>query len=115
MNTVKNYVQLVGNLGRNPEIKQFESGRKMAKFSLATSESYLNKLGEKVQDTQWHNIVVWGNSVSEVENLEKGNEVVVKGKITYRNYENSNGEKKYITEIVAESVEAVHRAIPEVV
>ncbi|MCO5232944.1 MAG: single-stranded DNA-binding protein [Chitinophagales bacterium] len=112
MNTVKNFVQLVGNLGRNPEMKTFENGNSIAKFSLATSESYTNKLGEKVQDTQWHNIVAWGKlaKIAE-EQLEKGKEVSVKGKITYKNYEDKNGVKKIFTEIVAEEIECIDRPI----
>lgn len=108
MNTVRNYVQLVGHLGRKPELKTFESGNSVAKFSLATSESYLNKSGEKVQDTQWHNIVVWGKlSQFAAEQLDKGQEVILKGKISYRNYEDKSGNKKSITEIVAEELEII--------
>lgn len=108
MNTVKNHVQLVGHLGKKPEIKKFESGNSVAKFSLATSETYLNKNGEKVQDTQWHNVVVWGKlSQFAEEHLDKGNEVLLKGRITYRNYEDKSGNKKSITEIIAEELEIV--------
>ncbi|HUH73381.1 MAG TPA: single-stranded DNA-binding protein [Chitinophagales bacterium] len=110
MSTVRNFVQLVGNLGRNPEIKSFESGKKVAKFSLATSEFYINKLGEKVQETQWHNIIAWGKMAQFAEDtLEKGREVTVKGKITYKNYEDKNGEKRTFTEIVAEEIALVER------
>ncbi|MCO5247813.1 MAG: single-stranded DNA-binding protein [Chitinophagales bacterium] len=110
MSTVRNYVQLTGNLGRNPEIINFENGRSLAKFSMATSENYLNKAGEKVQETQWHNVVAWGDLVKTVEEqLEKGKEVVIKGKIAYREYENKNGGKRYITEIVAKEIELVKR------
>lgn len=110
MSTVRNFVQLVGNLGRNPEIKSFESGKKVAKFSLATSEFYINKLGEKVQETQWHNIIAWGKMAQLAEDtLEKGREVTVKGKITYKNYEDKNGEKRTFTEIVAEEIALVER------
>jgi single-strand DNA-binding protein len=110
MNTVRNFVQLVGNLGRNPEIKSFESGKKVAKFSLATSDFYINKLGEKVQETQWHNIIAWGKMAQLAEDsFEKGREVSIKGKITYKNYEDKNGEKRIFTEIVAEEMEVVER------
>ncbi|MCO5230598.1 MAG: single-stranded DNA-binding protein [Chitinophagales bacterium] len=112
MNTVKNFVQLVGNLGRNPEVKTFENGNAIAKFSLATSDSYTNKLGEKVQDTQWHNVVAWGKlaKVAE-EQLEKGKEVSIKGKISYKNYEDKNGVKKIFTEIIAEEIECIDRPV----
>lgn len=112
MITVRNYVQLVGHLGRNPEIKTFESGNSVAKFSLATSESYLNKSGEKIQDTQWHNIVAWGKlSQFAAEQLEKGKEVIIKGKISYRNYEDKSGINRNITEIVAEEIELVKKPV----
>ncbi|RED96658.1 single-stranded DNA-binding protein [Marinoscillum furvescens] len=99
MTTLKNNVQLIGRLGTDPQVRTFESGKKMATFSLATNESYTNNKGEKVQDTQWHNIVIWGNKVDIAEKyLKKGSEVAVQGKLINRSYE-SNGEKKYITEI----------------
>lgn len=102
MNALKNKVQLIGNLGNNPEIIQLESGRKLAKFSLATNENYKNAKGEKITDTQWHNIIAWGKTAEFVENyLEKGKEVMIEGKLTSRTYETPQGEKKYITEIVA--------------
>ena len=110
MNAVRNSVQLVGNLGKRPEVKHFENGNSVARFSLATSYYYLNKAGEKTQDTQWHNIVVWGKNVSFVESsLDKGNEISVKGRLTYRQYEDKNGVKHTITEIIAEEIEAVQR------
>ncbi len=110
MNTVRNFVQLIGNLGRKPEIRHFESGNSLAKFSLATSYSYLSKSGEKMQDTQWHNIVVWGKNVEYVEeNLDKGKEVMIKGRIQYNVYEDKNGVKRYSTEIIAEEIELVNR------
>ena len=99
MSTLRNHVQLIGRLGNDPQIKTFDSGKKMASFSLATNEKYRNSKGEQVEDTQWHNIVVWGKKADLVENyLKKGSEVGVQGKLVNRSYE-SNGEKKYITEI----------------
>ena len=110
MSTVRNFVQLVGNLGRNPEIKNFESGKKVAKFSLATSDFYINKAGEKVQETQWHNIIAWGKNAQLAEDLlEKGKEVSIKGKITYKAYEDKNGEKRNFTEIIADEIVLVER------
>jgi single-strand DNA-binding protein len=100
MNTLRNKVQLIGNLGMNPEVKEIRNGRKMAKFSLATNETYKNSVGEKVTDTQWHNIVVWGRAASVAERfLQKGSEVAIQGKIVSRNYNDRNGNKRYITEI----------------
>lgn len=99
MTRLKNSVQLIGRLGSDPEIRSFESGKKMASFSLATNESYYNNEGEKVEDTQWHNIVVWGKKVDVVESyLKKGNEIALQGKLINRSYE-KDGIKKYVTEI----------------
>ena len=99
MTSLKNSVQLIGRLGNEPEVRTFESGKKMATFSLATNDVYYNNEGEKVEDTQWHNIVVWGKKVDVVENyLKKGNEIALSGKLINRSYE-KDGEKKYITEI----------------
>ena len=90
---------MIGRLGNDPQIKSFDSGKKMAAFSLATNETYYNNKGEKVQDTQWHNIVVWGKKADVVEKyLKKGSEIAVSGKLVNRSYE-VNGEKKYTTEI----------------
>ena len=99
MKRLKNSVQLIGRLGNDPEVRTFESGKKMANFSLATNETFFNNKGEKVTDTQWHNIVVWGKKADIVENyLKKGSEIAVEGKLINRSYE-KEGEKKYITEI----------------
>ncbi len=101
MSTLRNKVQLIGNLGNDPEIINLESGKTLAKFSIATNESYKNAKGEKVTDTQWHNVVAWGTTAKIVESyLTKGKEVAVEGKLTSRSYETKEGEKRYITEIV---------------
>ena len=101
MNALRNKVQLIGNLGNDPEVITLDSGKKLAKFSIATNESYKNAQGEKVTDTQWHNVVVWNKTAEIVEQyLSKGNEVAVEGKLTTRSYEDKEGIKKYITEIV---------------
>ena len=100
MNALRNKVQLIGNLGQDPEIVNLDNGGKLAKFSVATNEIYKNSKGEKVTDTQWHNVVAWGKTAEIVENyLAKGNEVAVEGKLIHRSYENKEGEKRYITEI----------------
>ena len=99
MTSLRNNVRLIGNLGNDPEIRTFESGKKNASFSLATNEVYYNNEGEKVEDTQWHNIVVWGKKVEVVEQyLKKGSEIALEGKLVNRSYE-KEGERKYITEI----------------
>ncbi|HMK27266.1 MAG TPA: single-stranded DNA-binding protein [Chitinophagaceae bacterium] len=100
MYALKNKVQLIGNLGNAPEVKTLESGKKMARFSVATSESYRNAKGEKVTETQWHNLVAWGKVAEIVEKyLGKGKEVAIEGKLISRSYNDKEGNKKYITEI----------------
>ena len=100
MNALKNKVQLIGNLGQDPEVITLDNGNKLAKFSIATSESYKNAEGYKVEDTQWHNIVAWGKTAEIVENfLAKGKQVAIEGKLTHRSYETKGGEKRYITEV----------------
>tara|TARA_R110002073_G_scaffold41030_4_gene116320 strand:+ start:13579 stop:13914 length:336 start_codon:yes stop_codon:yes gene_type:complete len=101
MSTLRNKVQLIGNLGNNPEIITLESGKKLAKISIATNETYKNAQGEKVTDTQWHNVVSWNKTAEIIEKyLQKGSEVAIEGKLTSRSYEDKDGVKKYITEIV---------------
>ena len=101
MSTLRNKVQLIGNLGNNPEIITLESGKKLAKFSTATNESYKNSEGEKVIDTQWHNVVAWNKTAEIIEkHLQKGSEIAIEGKLTSRSYETSEGEKRYVTEVV---------------
>lgn len=101
MNALRNKVQLIGNLGNDPEIINLESGKKLAKFSIATNESYRNGQGELVKETQWHRVIAWGKTAAIIEKyLTKGAEVAIEGKLTNRMYETQSGEKKYITEIV---------------
>lgn len=100
MNSLKNRVQLIGNLGNTPEIVNLESGKKIAKFSLAVNESYKDGEGKKVENTNWFNIVAWGKTAELVEKLlVKGSEVAVDGKLSSRSYETEAGEKRYVTEI----------------
>ena len=100
MYALKNKVQLIGNLGSSPEVKTFESGKKVANFRIATTEIYRNAKGEKVKDTQWHNIVMWGKLAEIAEkHLAVGKEVAVEGKLVNRQYTDKDGNKKYFTEI----------------
>jgi single-strand DNA-binding protein len=100
MYALRNRVQLIGNLGNKPEMKQTESGKKLAQFNLATSESYRNAKGEKITETQWHRVIAWGKVAEVAEKyLDKGREVVVEGKLINRNYTDKEGKKKYITEV----------------
>ncbi|MDX1830065.1 MAG: single-stranded DNA-binding protein [Lutibacter sp.] len=101
MNTLRNKVQLIGHLGNNPEIITLENGTKLAKFSLATNDSYKNAQGEKVTNTEWHNLVAWNKTAEIIEQyLEKGREIAIEGKLTNRSYETKEGEKRYVTEVV---------------
>ena len=101
MNTLRNKVQLIGNLGNQPEIITLESGKKLAKFNMATNDSYKNAQGEKITDTQWHNIIAWGNTAQIIEQyVNKGEEIAIEGKLTSRSYDDKEGNKRYITEIV---------------
>jgi single-strand DNA-binding protein len=100
MYALKNKVQLIGNLGNAPEIKSISGGKKMARFSMATNETYRNAKGEKVTETQWHNIVAWGKVAELAEKyLAKGSEIAIEGKLINRNYTDKDGTKKYITEV----------------
>lgn len=102
--SIRNIVFLIGNLGQDPEVRRLESGKSVAKFSMATSETYKNQQGEKVQETQWHSIVAWGAKAEFAEKyLKKGASATITGKLTYRTYE-KDGEKKYYTEIVASEI-----------
>lgn len=101
MNGLRNSVRLIGHIGVNPETKELEGGKKVSRFTLATNETYKNAKGEKVKDTVWHNLVLWGKTAGVAEKyLEKGNEIAIEGRITNRSYTNKEGEKKYFTEIV---------------
>ena len=92
-------MQLVGRLGKDPEVKTVNKS-KVASFSIATSDAYKNAKGEKVEDTQWHNVVIWGALADVAEKyLTKGKEVMVEGRLVHRNYETEKGEKRYFTEI----------------
>ena len=102
---------LLGNLGKDPEIRRLDDGRAVANFSIATSESYKNKAGEKVTNTEWHNIVLWSPLAEIAENyLKKGSQVYIEGKISNRSYEDKEGVKKYISEVVGRDITLLGRA-----
>lgn len=101
MSTLRNQVQLIGHVGQDPEIKSFEGNRKLANLTIATNENYKNDKGEKVEETQWHRVTAWGKTAEIVEKyVTKGKEVAIEGKLIHRSYEDKNGDKKYVTEIV---------------
>ena len=110
MRNLRNTVRLIGNVGMDTELKTLTNGNTVARFSLATSEGYINKEGEKIIDTQWHRIVAWGKTAQLVEKIcRKGNRIAIDGKLTNRSYEDDNGEKKYITEIVANELMVINQ------
>ena len=98
---MKNRVQLIGHVGQEPEIKNLESGR-VANFTIATNENYTNAKGEKVEQTEWHRVSAWGKTVVIIEKLlTKGSHVAIEGKLTHRSYDHRGGNKRYMTEVVA--------------
>lgn len=105
MSTLRNKVQLIGNIGNEPKITNLESGNKVARFSMATNEYYRNAQGEKVQSTQWHYVVAWDKKADIIEQYtHKGKEIAVEGKLISRSYTNEMGVKCYVTEIVASEI-----------
>jgi len=105
MNTMKNRVHLIGNVGNDPEIKNLVEGKKLANLSLATNESYKNEKGEKVEQTEWHQLIAWGAIAEIIEKyVTKGKEIAIEGKLIHRSYEDKNGEKRYITEVVIKEI-----------
>ncbi len=106
-----NKVILLGNLGKDPEIRRLDDGRAVANFSLATSETYKNRSGEKVTNTEWHNVVLWSPLAEIAESyLKKGSQVYIEGKISNRSYEDKEGVKKYISEVVGRDITLLGRA-----
>ena len=105
MNALRNSVRLIGRLGDSPKVRKLDSGKTVVNFSIATNEIHFDSKGQKVSETTWHRLVVWGKQAEVAENyLKKGSEVAIEGKLTNRQYDNKNGEKHYITEIVINSM-----------
>jgi single-strand DNA-binding protein len=101
---------LVGNVGKDPEVRHLEGGTSVARFTLATSDSYKNKAGELVKNTEWHNIVAWRQLADLAEKyIRKGGQIYVEGKITNRQYDDKDGNKRYINEIVADNIRLLGR------
>jgi len=104
MNTMKNRVQLIGHVGNDPEVKTFEGG-KVANLNIATNDSYTNKKGEKVEQTEWHRLVAWDKNAEIIEKfVTKGKEIAIEGKLTSRSYDDKDGNKRYITEVVINDI-----------
>jgi len=114
---MKNWVQLIGNLGADPEVRHFESGKRKASFRMATNEWYRNQDNELVEDTNWHNIVAWETTADQImDGLVKGDKVLVQGKLTSRSYEDKEGVKRSITEVIIRDFEKLvkHSTVAEV-
>jgi single-strand DNA-binding protein len=111
MNSIKNKVTLIGNLGNAPEIKSLENNKKLARVSIATNEVYKNQKGERVTDTTWHNVIMWSPLADIAEKLlKKGSEVAIEGKLINRSYTDKDGIKRYITEIQASELVLLGKA-----
>lgn len=105
MSTLRNKVQLIGNIGNEPKVTNLESGHKVARFSVATNEYYRNSQGKKVQSTQWHYVVAWDKKADIIEQYtHKGKEIAIEGKLISRSYTNEARVKCYVTEIVASEI-----------
>ncbi|WP_329806029.1 single-stranded DNA-binding protein [Flavobacterium facile] len=102
---MKNSVQLIGNVGQEPEIKTLETGRKLANITIATNDVYYKENGDKVEKTEWHRVTAWGKTAEIIEKyVTKGKEVAVEGKLTHRSYDDKEGNKRYITEVVINEI-----------
>jgi single-strand DNA-binding protein len=101
---MKNRVQLIGHVGNDPEVKSFEGG-KVANLTLATNDAYTNKKGEKVEQTEWHRLVAWDKNAEIIEKfVAKGKEIAIEGKLSNRSYDDKEGNKRYITEVVVSEI-----------
>ena len=102
---MKNIVQLIGHVGQEPEIKNLEAGKKLANISIATNEVYYRENGDKVEKTEWHRVTAWGKVAEIIEKyVTKGKEIAIEGKLTHRSYDDKDGNKRYVTEIVANEI-----------
>ena len=102
---MKNRVQLIGRVGQDPEVKTLEGGKKLATITIATNDVYYKENGDKEEQTEWHRVTAWGKTAEIIEKyVTKGREIGIEGKLTHRSYDDKNGEKRYVTEIVANEV-----------
>lgn len=105
MNALRNKVQLIGHVGNEPEIKTLDGGKKLANLTIATNEVYYKENGDKVENTEWHRITAWGKTAEIIEKyVIKGKEVAIEGKLTHRSYDDKDGNKRYVTEVVANEI-----------
>jgi single-strand DNA-binding protein len=105
MNAMRNKVQLIGHVVQEPEVKTFDGGKKVANITIATNEYYINDKGDKVEQTEWHRVSAWGKVADIIEKyVTKGKEICIEGKLTHRSYDDKDGTKRYITEVVANDI-----------
>ncbi|AEM71591.1 single-strand binding protein [Allomuricauda ruestringensis DSM 13258] len=105
MSTLRNKVQLIGNVGQDPVITDLDGGKRVARLTLATNEHYKNKQGERVTNTEWHTLIGWGKLADIIEGfVTKGKEIAIEGKLTSRSYEDKEGNKRYVTEVVLSEI-----------
>ena len=108
MSTLRNRVQLIGRVGNDPEVKTFEGGKKVANINIATSDSYKNEKGERVEQTEWHRVVAWGKTAEIIEQfVTKGKEIAVDGKLTHRSYDDKDGTERFITEVLVSEIQLI--------
>ena len=111
MTTLRNSVQLIGRPGMDPEVKTIANDRKMARFTLATNDFYVNNKGERIEETQWHNLVAWGKTAEIVEKLvKKGKEVVIEGKLASNTWEDKEGVRHFNVQVVINELLAIEKA-----
>ncbi len=105
MNAMKNRVQLIGHVGQDPEVKTFDGGKKVANITIATNDYYINDKGEKIENTEWHRVTAWGKTAEIIEKyVAKGKEIAIDGKLTHRSYDDKDGTKRYVTEVVVNDI-----------
>ncbi len=105
MNAMKNRVQLIGYVGQEPEVKTFDGGKKVANITIATNDYYINDKGEKVENTEWHRVTAWGKTAEIIEKyVTKGKEIAIDGKLTHRSYDDKDGTKRYVSEVVVNDI-----------
>lgn len=108
MSTLRNRVQLIGRVGSDPEVKSFDGGKKVANVNIATSDFYKNEKGERVEQTEWHRIVAWGKTADVIEQfVSKGKEIAVDGKLTHRSYDDKDGTKRFVTEVLVTEIQLI--------
>ncbi len=111
---IRNRVQLMGNLGKAPELREFDGGKKKVWFSLATNERFAYGEGQFKEDTQWHNIVAWGKLAAQAaEQLQKGSRITLEGRLVHGSYDGKDGQKRYFTEVVMTSFQTVENSVAE--